>query len=454
MRAAIVTVGLGFGDEGKGAVVHHLADKFSADLVVRYSGGCQAGHNVETADGLQHTFSQFGSGSLAGVPTYLGPQVVVDPVSMHREAQALQRLIGYSPYGELAVHPDCLVTTFYHMALNRARELVRGRHAHGSCGMGVGAAREDYIKHGRDALTIEDLLGSRRRVIRKLDLLRQRTLIALDELDFGSIGHGDELVDDCLQSSPLQIASRLMTRAAPIHLSAVMPVRDASLVVFEGAQGTLLDEWHGFHPHTTWSDVTANPAHELIDASSGFDEVMTLGITRAFTTRHGAGPLPTYNAELTSQLDDPNNRNGRWQGAMRVGWLDLVLLRYAAEVNQVDAYAVTWLDQFAYGRNRACVAYQGDLVPGFMDDVSTIEPTPYPDLRRGVQLVEHLNSVEPILLTMSEPELFGRIGRVAVTGRGPSAADYYDTLGELEVRLGRVSVATKSPTRKPTAPAA
>src|SRR3954447_3361400 len=110
MKRAVITVGLGFGDEGKGATVDFLTRALGADLVVRYCGGCQAGHNVELPDGRRHTFSQFGAGTLAGsVRTYLGPNVVIDPVALLREARHLAELGVEHPTRLLTIHPSCLV---------------------------------------------------------------------------------------------------------------------------------------------------------------------------------------------------------------------------------------------------------------------------------------------------------------------------------------------------------
>src|SRR6059058_5940908 len=129
MRRAIITVGLGFGDEGKGATVDFLFRHHDADLVVRYSGGSQAGHNVQLPDGRRHTFAQFGAGTLAAglarPRTYLGPQVVIDPPALLREAQHLAELGVKTPTDLLTIHPRCLVTTLWHKTLNRLREMSR-----------------------------------------------------------------------------------------------------------------------------------------------------------------------------------------------------------------------------------------------------------------------------------------------------------------------------------------
>src|SRR5262249_27789272 len=177
MKRAIITVGLGFGDEGKGATVDYLTRLYEADLVVRYCGGSQAGHNVQLPDGRRHTFSQFGAGTLAATSrpcrTYLGPAVVIDPLALLREAAHLSELGVKEPIGLLTIHPQCLVTTLWHKTLNRLREITRGAAKHGSCGQGIGEARSYWLKHGQDAIFAADLhdVGVLRQ---KLELQRQR----------------------------------------------------------------------------------------------------------------------------------------------------------------------------------------------------------------------------------------------------------------------------------------
>src|SRR5437763_4996805 len=127
MRRALITVGLGFGDEGKGAAVDFLARRYEAGLVVRYCGGSQAGHNVELPDGRRHTFSQFGAGTLAPQRprTYLGPAAIIDPPAIVREARHLAELGVPDPLRLVTIHPRCLVTTPWLKLLNRLRELSR-----------------------------------------------------------------------------------------------------------------------------------------------------------------------------------------------------------------------------------------------------------------------------------------------------------------------------------------
>ena len=404
---AIITVGLGFGDEGKGATVDFLTRDLAADLVVRYSGGAQAGHNVELADGRRHTFAQFGAGTLAGARTWLGPRVIVSPAALVAEADHLRSLGTNDPLAVLSVHPECLVTTFYHMTMNRLREAARGDARHGSCGLGIGEARHYWHRYGRDAIIARDL-GDRRTLVAKLTLLRERMLLEMQELpridpDFGELMH---------HTWPIHEADELMQAAEGLHLAERMP--GCQTVIFEGAQGVLLDEWHGFHPYTTWSTVTPQHAWEIL-AETDCRDVTVLGVTRAISTRHGAGPFPAWSREMSAQLIDRGNPTNPWQGAIRSGPLDLVLLAYAARVSCVDAIAVTCLDQLPV-QPQVCTAYDG---------FGRIEIPR--SLREQAALTERLESAVPVLESATEDELLDRIGRIApvrFTARGARPSDW------------------------------
>ena len=164
-RKAIITVGLGFGDEGKGATVDFLCRKMKSDLVFRYCGGSQCGHNVELPGGLRHCFSQFGSGTLAGVKTYVGPNVIIYPEALRNEAEHLKELgvkdpmsmISIDPMSMISIDPNCLVTTTFNRTINRLREISRGKNKHGSCGHGIGETRNYWLKYGQDAVFAKDL---------------------------------------------------------------------------------------------------------------------------------------------------------------------------------------------------------------------------------------------------------------------------------------------------------
>ncbi|WP_307795770.1 adenylosuccinate synthetase [Amycolatopsis sp. 195334CR] len=319
----VVVVGLGFGDEGKGAVVDALCAARPTTAVIRFNGGAQAAHNV-VADGRHHTFSQFGAGTFAGVPTHLSRYVLVEPFALATEARQLEAAGVRNPLALLSVDGRALLTTPFHIHANRAREDARGDQRHGSCGKGIGETVWYSLR--ADAPTVADC--ARPAVLRrKLDAL------ARFYEPLASPPHSvDELVSlyrdfaDAVRFTDSGEAGRLADRGR---------------VVFEGAQGVLLDEHHGFHPHTTWSTTTPHNARALL---AGRPHTV-LGVTRTYHTRHGAGPFPTEDAALLAQFPERHNGTGKYQGAWRVGHLDAALLDYAiAACDGVDALAVTHLD--------------------------------------------------------------------------------------------------------------
>ncbi|HUQ61379.1 adenylosuccinate synthetase [Lentzea sp.] len=381
----VIVVGLGFGDEGKGAVVDALCADGSVSAVVRFNGGAQAAHNV-VVDGRHHTFSQFGSGTLAGVPTWLSRFVLVEPIALATESRELEAVGVADPLSLVSIDAGALLTTPFHVAANRARENARGEDRHGSCGKGIGetvwygllgergAAPGEVVEGQRvlgepgPAPTVGDCLDPR--------VLRQK-LDVLARFYEPLIGDGpgvDELVE--LYRS-FADAVRITTGDECGRLA------DAGRLVFEGAQGVLLDETYGFHPHTTWSTVTPRNARTLL----GGRPARVLGVTRTYQTRHGAGPLPTEDQAVLDRFPEAHNGTGEYQGAWRAGHLDADLLRYSVRCcGGVDGLAVTHLD--AQGLEVA--------TGGVLEDM----PDPLAHL-------EDLLGVE-----------------VLVTGAGPSRADY------------------------------
>lgn len=403
---AIITVGLGFGDEGKGATVEFLVRSLNAGLVVRYSGGAQAGHNIETSTGKRHTFSQFGAGTLAGTETYIGPNVILNPAAMIPEAEHLQSLGVSDPWSLLSVHPDCLISTQYHVWMNRLRELARGSQRHGSCGLGIGEARQYWLCYGHEAVVAADL-AQPDNLLKKLRLLRQRSLLELQQLE--SIDR--TLASELYEWLPSDEASLLLSVGSQLTLRSELPT--CEVAIFEGAQGTLLDESFGFHPFTTWSTVTPLHAFEMLSTISNVDATV-LGITRAYSTRHGAGPFPTYCKQMTDRLTDHGNPHNPWQGSIRFGQLDLVLLEYAARVSRVDALFVNHLDEV----DENC------QVASSYRDLDRIEvPATLAEQERNTHQLER---AEPMLEKVGTAGLLERLGDIAPivgTGHGPRMAD-------------------------------
>ena len=345
----LIVVGLGFGDEGKGATVDWLCSEGRVAAVVRFNGGAQAAHNV-IADGRHHTFRQFGSGTLAGVPTYLAATMLLEPIALADEAERLSELGVDNPLSAVTVHPDALLTTPVHAAANRTREDARGIVRHGSCGLGIGettwydmATRarvragdrlENFVAPGAatdTAVRVRDCLDERT-LTRKLDALAEfyRPLLAT-----GAHGHPD--------ISQLVRVYREFAAAVRIADEGHLASLGTGRFIYEGAQGVLLDERHGLHPYTTWTRTT--PTHARAIGRSLGRPTATLGVLRTYQTRHGAGPLAGEDAELGRIRPERHNATGVYQGGWRVGQLDPVAVRYAvAACGQVDGLALTHLD--------------------------------------------------------------------------------------------------------------
>ena len=392
MKHAIV-VDLGFGDAGKGSTVDWLCspaarpaaagvrgggparggrdgDSSTRSLyraVIRFNGGAQAGHNVVTPDGRHHTFAQFGAGTFHGVPTHLSRFMLVEPFALAAEAAHLAELGIARPFDLLSADSRALLTTPYHRAANRVREAARdrtpGATRHGSCGMGIGETVSFSLAVSPDKPPRVGDCRSRPTLIRKLTELRDQLAADL-ELSGLRLPEGLPSPDCCAdvyQAFAQRV--RIVDEEYTGYLAALL---DSGPCVFEGAQGVLLDEWYGFHPHTTWSTTTFANADELL-RESGLDRdaALRLGVVRTYTTRHGAGPLVTEDDTLNAVLPEPYNGTGTWQGAFRIGHFDAVAHRYALDVSGgVDALAVTHADAAAEGR-RLCWAYQAsaDLPP-------------------------------------------------------------------------------------------
>ncbi|MEV2274955.1 adenylosuccinate synthetase [Nocardiopsis sp. NPDC049922] len=386
-----IVVDLGFGDAGKGVTVDLLCVRRRFGAVVRANGGAQAAHNVVAPDGRHHTFAQFGAGTLAPggpVPTHLSRFVVVDPFALAAEAGHLASLGVRDPFALVTVDRRALISTPWHQAVNRARERARGAERHGSCGMGVGETMAYALARPEDAPTAGDCAHPAR-LRRKLNRLAEYA------------GRGEDFpdVEECL------LTYRAFADRVRLVDERYLPeLLAASPVVFEGAQGVLLDEWHGFHPHTTWSTTTtANPLALLAEAGQQ-GAARRVGVVRTYTTRHGAGPLVTEDPGLGAVLTERHNGTHPWQGAFRVGHLDLVAHRYALEATGgVDTLVVTHAD--APDRMRAATGAEPRWCTGYVDADGAplrIAPGAVPDLGRQERLTAALLAARPVLSAMPD----------------------------------------------------
>lgn len=402
-------IGLGYGDETKGANTSFLAtqEDFSPLAVVRFNGGAQAAHNVVLEDGTHHTFSQFGSGTLQGIPTILSRFMLVNPVFLFNEAQALQEKTGANPYYKLLVSENALVTTYLHVLMNRHREKERGQNRHGSVGLGIGETVLYSLNHPEAALRVRDLRNWDT-TMTKLQALAQHFESEGLPLDVYGENYHQE------QQSLLAYTAGLMTVVEDAEISQILTEGD---VLFEGAQGVLLDERYGFHPYTTWSSVTRKNIDILLEEADA-GPVHVYGAIRSYHTRHGAGPMPSeleYTPELAAAYLEPHNHKGEFQGGWRIGMLDLPLLNYALEVCEVDELSVSHLD---YPQAKVVESYPEDI-PVPIDRPTQIELTEAVTRQTGKGNLLGVNSQEDLLALIEEST--GK--KVAITSHGPTSAD-------------------------------
>ncbi len=439
MHRAFIVIDLGFGDGGKGLLTDYLVRENGARTVVRFNGGAQAGHNVVTPDGRHHTFAQIGAGSFVpGVRTHLSRFVVVHPSALLVEARRLETVGVAGALDRLTLAADAKVVTPFHQAACRLREIARGAERHGSCGVGVGEVMQDAL--AGHSIHVRDFAdGSTLR--RKLDRLREHKRAELADT-IEALRESEDAADELSVLEDLRVVESWITEAGAIAARVAIVdderamkaiLRDGT-VVFEGAQGVLLDEWRGFHPHTTWS--TCTPENALALLGDGYDgRVERIGVLRTYATRHGAGPFPTEDSGLGNVLKDPNNVTGPWQGAFRFGWLDLVLLRYAIDACRgIDSLALTHLDALpSKERWRLAHAYCDVRGPMFVRQgelATAINLGPHQDLEYQAALTRALFSALPVYREIdADPRLLiDSLSAelkvpVALTSAGPSSRD-------------------------------
>ncbi len=349
---AFVVSDLGWGDSGKGTTVDFLVRHTGARLVVRWNGGSQAGHRVVTDDGREHVFSQLGAGTFVpGARTHLAETVLVDPLALAVEAR---HLAIEDALERLTIAESARVITPFHVAANHVREAARGEGRHGTCGCGVGETVRDSLVHPDDVVRARHLVGERAALGRVLERVHER-LMASIETELAATRGDPKLRNSRAILGAIrppftdELLERLRTVGAArvVPDDAIDPALREGAVILEGAQGVLLDQDAGYlPPHVTWSRCTTHAAGEWLDAHGHAGRRTRLGVMRTYATRHGAGPFPTEAPELAPLLPEPAQHHG-WQGAFRVGHLDLERLRYAIGVSPIDALVVTHLDRLA-----------------------------------------------------------------------------------------------------------
>jgi adenylosuccinate synthase len=370
MGKNVVVIGAQWGDEGKGKIVDWLTE--SAQGVVRFQGGHNAGHTL-VIGGRKTILRLIPSGVLReGVAIYIGNGVVVSPAALTQEIAELEAA-GVEVRSRLRISPACPLVLPIHVALDQARELALGANKVGTTGRGIGPAYEDKI--ARRALRVQDLLDTDRFVTKLEQLLDLHNFVLEHYYKRPPLSLA-QVRDETLALAP-QIAPMVADVAALIQAARA---RGESLL-FEGAQGALLDIDHGTYPYVTSSNCIAGAAAP----GSGIGPRLldyVLGIVKAYTTRVGTGPFPT---ELTDDVGAGLAKRGAEFGSVtgrprRCGWLDIPLLRRSFELNGVNGLCITKLDVLDGMREiRLCTHYQVDgervdLIPTGAEAVARCEP--------------------------------------------------------------------------------
>lgn len=414
MKLAFSVCGSQNGDEGKGTTIALLAALFGVGTVIRFNGGPQAAHNVVTAEGIHHCFSQLGAGTFSGAGTLLSRFMAVNPVSMLREGAVMQKLglpgLEY-PLNKVTVSRLSPVVTPIHRSVNRLKECLRGDSRHGSCGVGYGETIESVMALGDQALRCGDLEKAdicfqKLKILMDLKFPEAERLMAADPNNIAAREHFRYLQE--LNIGDLTEFYGKFASGSDVSISENGPISD--IVAFEGAQGALIHGSKGFLPYTSHSDTSFKNA-DILAEEWGYPEPVRISVMRAYTTRHGPGPFVTEDRSLSDMLSEgEHNTFNDWQGTFRFGWPDLVALRYGMKITgRPDHIALTCMDKaMELGRDRIfkmCFAYlapKGADIPdifetdGFSEGRRVIKDIRLPEGDFPVEATEFLFGCDPM----------------------------------------------------------
>jgi adenylosuccinate synthase len=354
----VVVVGTQWGDEGKGKIVDWLTDR--AQGVVRFQGGHNAGHTL-VIGGKKTVLHLIPSGILRGdVDCFIGNGVVLSPDALLSEMDELEAAGVRGVVARLCISEACPLILPYHAALDRAREAKRGEQKIGTTGRGIGPAYEDKV--ARRAVRLQDLLNPERFAKKLEEVLEFHNFILehfhkCEKIDF------NKTLDETLALAP-----RLVPLVADVPRALYHANKAGKSLLFEGAQGSLLDIDHGSYPFVTSSNCVAGAAA----AGAGIGPMhlhYVLGITKAYSTRVGEGPFPT---ELSDDIGERLRQRGQEFGATtgrprRTGWFDAAALKRSIQLNGVSGLCITKLDVLDGAETlKICVGYKVD---GKMNDI-------------------------------------------------------------------------------------
>ncbi|MBS3916755.1 MAG: adenylosuccinate synthase [Sulfuritalea sp.] len=376
MAKNVVVIGTQWGDEGKGKIVDWLTDH--AQGVVRFQGGHNAGHTL-VIGGRKTVLHLVPSGILReGVTCYIGNGVVLSPDALMHELDELQTA-GVDAEARLKISEACPLILPYHQALDVAREAAKGAKKIGTTGRGIGPAYEDKV--ARRGLRVQDLLRPKPFAEKLAEILDYHNFVLKNYL-------GADPVDfQLVLDGAMGVAPRLTRMIADVPRALYDAHNAGANLLFEGAQGTLLDIDHGTFPYVTSSNCVAGAAAAGAGVGPGMLHYV-LGITKAYTTRVGGGPFPTELYDAVGKLD-PVGKHMATRGhefgattgrARRCGWFDAAALKRSIQINGVSGLCVTKLDVLdGLEEMKICTGYRidgrlSDILPVGADDLERCEP--------------------------------------------------------------------------------
>lgn len=368
-----VVTDLGPGDGGKGGVVHKIATMMNPHTIIKV-GGAQGSHGVSASCGLRFAFSQWGCGSFEGTATHLSSRFVVSPEGLLNEAKALKGagFLG-DPFDLLTIDDTCVCATPYHGIASRLKELARGKNPRGTIGTGVGEAYRMARLFPELTIAAGDLhhadlknrlAAIRERIKRDLEEVLSQEFLPEDREEMeeeAALLVNDDFLDHVTYR--FETAGQL-AHIVPSCFFERQILTKKGVAAVESSHGVLTDERYGFHPHTSALRTLPRFTEEMLRGVGYTGQIVNIGVTRAYQIRHGAGPMPTADPSMNENLLPGSSKDtNRYQGEVRVGPLDLMLLRYAIEVcgglKAFDGLAITWFDQIGVNGNwLLCDRYQ------------------------------------------------------------------------------------------------
>jgi len=390
--SGVVVIGGQWGDEGKGKITDFLAE--NSEVVVRYQGGNNAGHTVE-ANGKKYKLHLIPSGILYDESLCIvGNGVVIDPAAFFEE-------IGYLENEGVTVNPKKLMVSDrahlimpYHKAIDSLSEKERGSADIGTTGKGIGPCYTD--KYERSGLRVCDLMH------REVFIERLKTNVEFKNRIIKNVFGGEELNYDEILAEYMEFAEKLRPYVTDTSVVLYDLIKAGKKVLFEGAQGTLLDIDYGTYPYVTSSHPISGGV--CIGAGIGPNMVTSaVGVCKAYTTRVGKGPFPT---ELYDEMGDHIREKGFEYGtttgrARRCGWLDLVIVKYAVRMSGLTSLTITKIDTLAgIDKIKVCVGYEFngkviDYFPASLEDLALCTPV-YEEFDGWDSSVHHATSFEEL----------------------------------------------------------